>query len=159
MSIPFSLSILQIGDIMLYSTSDIVDELIEWKEADNVAHIEIYMGNNFSWASRNGIGINEYPTRLSGLVEVRQPSGIFDIADATQWFNNGVKGAPYGFGDILDVLGIKVDFLRGIDCSHFAAALCEVGNIPQFDSTYAKNTLTPSDFRKVRESVTVWNNK
>src|SRR6202008_1268910 len=86
---------------LLYATKDIVDGLIEFKEGDDVAHIEVYAGNGQSWASRNGIGVNLYPFRPEGLKYVRRNKGLFDLAAVETWFNGGIKGIKYGFGDIL----------------------------------------------------------
>lgn len=145
---------LKVGDICLYSTLDITDEVIEWKEGDNVAHIEIYIGNNVSWASRNGTGVNAYPFRFSGLKYVLSPVGTFNIDKATKWFNDGVKGLPYGFGDILESINIKNN-LKGVDCSHFGSSLLEVAEVPLFNSWYPKNKITPRDFKIVKEAILI----
>jgi hypothetical protein len=145
---------LQIGDICLYSTRDLTDEVIELKEGDDIAHIEIYMGNNVSWASRNGIGVNAYPFRPEGLKYVLRPIGHFNEEVATSWFNDGVKGLPYGFGDILESINIKNN-LKGVDCSHFAASLLEIAQVPLFNSWYPKNKITPRDFKMVKEAILI----
>lgn len=152
MNIPQDLSV---GDILLYASPNLVDDAIEWKTGDDVAHVEIYMGNATSWASRNGIGVNTYPFRSEGLVYVRQAVIAINIDQAVKWFENGVKGLPYGFGDLLEVMNIKNN-LSGIDCSHFAAALLEVGGCPQFDPRYPKNKITPRDFKTSIQSVQVY---
>ena len=118
---------LQAGDVLLYNSGDITDAIIRWKEGDpDTAHVEVYIGNGKSVASRNGIGVKDvYDFRPAGLVHVRRlriadrfapgPPGLriengadgqqqrddaaFDLEAAMTWFAK-VKGAPYGWGDI-----------------------------------------------------------
>jgi hypothetical protein len=143
------------GDILLYASPDFVDDVIEWKTGDDVAHVEVYVGNSLSWASRNGIGVNEYPYRSNGLMYVRRPTMSFDLTKAKVWFEDGVKGLPYGFGDILAVMDIKNN-LKGIDCSHFASSLLEVAGCPQFTIEYPRNKITPRDFKIVLQSFQIY---
>jgi hypothetical protein len=143
------------GDILLYNTSDFTDDIIDWKTGDDVAHIEIYVGNGLSWASRNGIGVNEYPYRPQGLMYVRRPVPSFDLVKARLWFEDGVKGLPYGFGDLLETMNIKNN-LAGVDCSHFAAACMEASGCHQFDVNYPKNKITPRDFKISTQSFEIW---
>jgi hypothetical protein len=147
---------LKAGDILLYSSNSLVDDLIEWKESGKVAHIEIYAGNATSWASRNviGVGNEPWPFRADGLVEVRRPVQYFDIVKATNCFENKLKGLPYGLSDIGDNLGIKLK-IRGVDCSHFAAILLEDSGCPQFAFDYPKQLVTPEHYRIVRENILI----
>jgi hypothetical protein len=146
---------LQVADLLLYSTPELVDDIIEWKTGDNVAHIEVYVGNGLAWASRNGVGVNEYPFRDTGLVYVRRPKLLPDMIEARKWFEDGVRHLPYGFCDILATMNIKSSG-RGVDCSHFVAAFCEIAGCSQFDASYPKNKITPRDFKTSFESLQVW---
>ena len=150
----FYLSILKPGDIMLFNTLDLVDDVIDFKTGSDVAHIEIYAGGSKSYASRNGIGVGLYPVRITGLRYVRRPVGVLDIGALEDFFNK-VDGAKYGFGDILENINWNLP-LPGYDCSHFAAALLRYGNCPQFDGTYPEPKITPRDFLITRESQPVW---
>lgn len=152
-----SLPSLKVGDILLYSTKDIVDSLIEWKTSGTVAHVEIYAGNGTSWASRNGIGLGNgpYPFRIEGLVQVRRPIAYFDPEQAEICFETKLKDLPYGFGDIEASVGI-MESGKGVDCSHAAAILLEEAGSPQFDSAYPKTTISPRDFLIVRESTVIY---
>jgi len=138
------------GDICLYRSKDITDEVIIWKEGDDVlsvAHIEIYAGGGQSWASRNGIGVGLYPFRPDGLVIVRRPSWVFDPQGKIDaWFAT-VKGTEYGWADIAANAGIVISNAKGEDCSHFAAVLMETAGCPQFDLVFPRNEITPRDFK------------
>lgn len=146
---------LQVGDILLYSSKDVTDAVIEWKTGSDVAHVEVYMGDGISWASRNGIGVNAYPFRPEGLVKVRRPVMRFNVTEATDWFNASQKNQPYGWGDILATVDIKTNW-PGEDCSHFVAALLEVANAPQFHPRYDKKKITPRDFEIVLQSSIIY---
>jgi hypothetical protein len=145
---------LQLGDILLYNSLDIFDLAIDIKESDGKAHVEVWAGNAESWASRNGIGVNLYPYRSSGLVGVRRPKGQFNKPAVDAWFEDGVRGMKYGWSDILASLEIEdagsgttnIKQFSGVDCSHFAAALMEVAECPQFDTGYSKNKISPAEF-------------
>ena len=145
---------LRVGDILLYDEPDIVDDVIAIKTGDDVAHIEIYAGLGQSWASRNGIGVNQYPFRSHGLMYIRRPIQSIDIRAVLVWVKPYI-GSPYGFGDILASVDIVTKW-NGLDCSHFAASLMEAGGCPQFDAIYAKSKITPRDFKITRESTQIY---
>jgi cell wall-associated NlpC family hydrolase len=157
---------LRAGDILLYSGGSLTDALIELKEgepnfgaaaADSAAHVEIYMGNGVSYASRNGIGVNAYSFRADGLHQVRRPQGYFNEASVRAWMSKGIAGGPYGWGDILLAVDIPSD-LPGVDCSHFAESALTVGGLPQFDPEYPANRITPRDFKLSPCSRAIWDN-
>jgi len=145
------------GDILLYSTKTIVDDLIEWKTSGTAAHVEIYAGSNSSWASRNGIGCGSgaYPYRNAGLCMVRRPVQSFNVSVASAFFNANLKNQPYGFVDILDEIGIERKG-GGVDCSHAAALLLEAAGCPQFDLNYPKSLISPRDFQIVSTSDVIF---
>ena len=151
---------LKVGDILLYSSHSLVDDLIKWKETGLVAHIEIYAGSSMSWASRNGVGVGPapYSFRSEGLVEVRRPVQYFDGLKAEDYFEINLKGKPYGFSDILANLDIKgkTSNNEGVDCSHAAALLLDAAGSPQFAYDYPKNIITPEHYRMVRENFLVF---
>jgi hypothetical protein len=152
------------GDICLYATGGFVDKVIEIKEGSDVAHIEIFAGGGKSWASRNGIGVGLYPFRPDGLVCVRRPNPFFKLEAVESWFKDGIDGIPYGFGDILaniedwDSGPWQTDLRQcdGVDCSHFAAALLEVGGCAQFDEHFPKNKITPRDSKLSKQSRQIY---
>lgn len=135
---------LVLGDTLLYGTSDLVDEVIMVKTGGNVAHVEVYAGDDKAWASRNGIGVGLYDYRAMGLVAIRRNHGTFNKAAVDLWFPS-VNGAPYGWDDIAESVNIK-ELQTGFHCSHFAALVQEIGGCPQFDKAFDKVKVTPRDF-------------
>lgn len=160
---------LRAGAICLYNSASLSDKAIEWKEGDpDTAHVEIYIGNGKSVASRNEIGVGLYDFRPEGLVHVRFLDGDFSLEPAMGWFNQ-VDGAKYGWGDIganLDLIEAPEDAWQkpevllktGMDCSHFASMFLMAGFCPQFDPWFDLRKITPLDFKIVRQSRAVWDN-
>lgn len=179
---------LQPGDILLYNSGDISDAIIRWKEGDpDTAHVEVYIGDGKSVASRNGIGVKDiYDFRPAGLVHVRRPGGSatcdqanraptvgegegFDLSSAMEWFAM-VKGAPYGWGDIGADAGLiekpedawirpEVLLKTGMDCSHFASLFLLAGSRGQFDPAFDARRITPRDFKLSLEAYSIWDYK
>ena len=156
------------GDILLYGGMGIFDSAIGVVEGDDADHIEVYAGEILgmpqSWASRNGIGVDLYPFRPDSLKYVRRCKTTLNEEMAQKWFLAGVKGIKYGWGDILanvepDEFGNASTNLTkcdGVDCSHFAAALLQVGQCGQFDETFPKNKIRPRDFKLSVNSIQIW---
>ena len=88
---------LEPGDILLYGGRGLVDRLIQFRTWSDVSHIEIYVGEGRSVASRNGIGVGKYPLRLpEGIRRVYRlknkfnfPS--FDFEKSLAWFSDGER--------------------------------------------------------------------
>lgn len=107
------------GDIMLYRPKGVFGQLISIKTWHRISHVELYHGNSVSYASRDGLGVNAYPVRLSELKYVLRPQVPLDFAAGDAWFAT-VKGQPYGWLDLLDFVGLPVNG-PGMVCSPFAA--------------------------------------
>ena len=133
-----------VGDFCLYHTPKFTNDIIDIKTASLVDHIECYIGNGLSLASRNGIGVNVYDFRLEGLVVVRRPTLVFNRQLVMDWFET-IRGAPYGWGDIIAQANI-VTSLPGYDCSHFCACLADKGLLGLFADDFPRNKITPRDF-------------
>lgn len=110
--------LLRAGDILLYRPKGIFGRIIQIKTWHRISHVEIYAGNQRSYASRDGQGVNVYPIRLSELAYVLRPTVPLDLAKG-QAYVDTMKGTPYGWLDLLDFAGLNVD-RTGIICSAFA---------------------------------------
>lgn len=146
------------GDILLYWTPGLVGDAIMFGEGmttalNPVSHVEIYSGLGKSWASRDGIGVNEYPYRSDGLVSARRPVGAFNQVDAQTMFH-ALRAVGYGNGDNAAHAGIE-HYDGGLNCSHFATVLLKAAGVPQFADDFSARLITPSDFLKSRAAVTL----
>lgn len=146
------------GDILLYSTRSLIDDLIRWKTSGECAHVEVYAGNGQSWASRNTIGVGKttYPFRPDGLVIVKRPVMPFNYDAASSYFEKNLAGLPYGFDDILANIGIDRNHPKGVDCSHMATLLLENAGCLQFDVSYNAAKISPRDFQISPLSNVIW---
>jgi hypothetical protein len=108
-----------------------------------VGHVEVYVGGGDAVASRNGLGVNEYPLRTRDLLHVLRPEQPFDLIAAMAWFRTA-KGLPYGWADLLQFVGLNVN-RRGIVCSPFATLFLRAGGIPVFNDEPAEK-IAPFQF-------------
>lgn len=138
------------GDILLYGGTGLVDRLIQFRTWSDVSHIEIYACGGRSVASRNGIGVGEYPLRIEGLRRVYRPKwNKFCFAAARDWFAT-VDGTPYGWFDLLRFYLINVP-TKGLICSEFADLFFRNGGLPLFNTNYPEGAVCPGDFEKISD--------
>lgn len=127
----FLASFLKPGDVLLYKPTSIYGWIIRVKTWHSVSHVEIYLGNGKSSASRDGIGVNIYPLRLDGLTCVMRPKQAFDTQKATA-FTKSHAGTPYGWLDLLNFTGLRIH-TKGIVCSPWVTEVLRNNNIPIFN--------------------------
>ena len=122
---------LRAGDALLYKARGFYGWLISLKTWHPVSHVEICLGLGLSAASRDGLGVNLYPLRLSDLAYVWRPRDRFNAVAALN-YAVAHKGEPYGWLDLLAFIGIKRDG-KGIVCSPFATDVQRAGGIDPFN--------------------------
>lgn len=153
---PFDSSILQPGDILLYFVRDFIDEAIAEKTGKDVGHIERYIGNGKSIASRNGIGVDEYPLRLDGLVCVRRPRQSIDFDAGMAWFA-AVKGQGYDFEGLLTFTSFVKRGQEGKQfCSEFALNWDRAAKFEGFNPDQPSFETSPRDYWLCGLYSTVW---
>jgi cell wall-associated NlpC family hydrolase len=117
------------GDILLYHPTPFqlkhfwtwpFGQLIRRHTGHAISHVEVYDGQRFSWASRDGKGVNRYPLRLSELSYVLRPTMPLDLRTARAWAT-GMIGTPYGWLALAEFLDFSIH-TRGIVCSPFVAS-------------------------------------
>ena len=140
---------LQPGDILLYGGGGIVNALIQFRTWSDVSHIEIYIGEGKSVASRNGIGVGKYPLRMNGLRRVYRPKVAFDFEKAMRWFAT-VDGTKYGWADLLRFYLIDVKTI-GLICSEFGDMWFRAGTLPLFNTNYPEGAVCPGDYEKISD--------
>jgi hypothetical protein len=157
MDAPFDSSILIPADVLLYFSHDLADDVIMEKTGGPVCHVERYLGAGKSWASRNGIGVNEYPLRLDGLVCVRRPpAGALDLAKGIPWLQT-VKGWPYDWEGLLTSTGLVDHGHEGqMFCSEFSLAFDRACGYEPFNPALAACKCYPYDLWKAASYETVW---
>lgn len=149
--------ILRPGDVLLYSPSGIFGYAIAWMSSGNVSHVEIYKGAGKSYASRDGIGVNEYPLRTAQLCRVlrsRTPLNMFRMEQAFLH----MKGQRYDWRGILNTaLGGRGDSAPNQNvCSALATILLRVAGLPRLLGAEEPDAIKPRDFEKCGEFSEVW---
>lgn len=109
--------LLKPGDCLLYKPKGIFGRLIAIKTWHKISHVEVYDGEGYSWASRDGQGVNLYSWRDSELAYVLHPTMGLNLDAARTWASSMV-GTPYGWADLLNFIAINVN-KKGIVCSPF----------------------------------------
>ena len=97
------------GDVLLYRSRSLVGWAIRFRTWSDVEHVEVYLGEGRSVASRNGIGVGKYPLRIDGLVRVFRPVENPDVIAGLLWFAD-VDGLPYAWTDLLRFYGWALEF-------------------------------------------------
>lgn len=120
------------GDVLLYKAKGLYGRIIAIKTWHPIGHVEVYIGNGFSVASRDGKGTGTYPLRLSELDTVCRPLVPFDVLRAMTWFQ-AQPHRDYGWADLLQFIGMNVD-TDGIVCSPFATEFSRAGGLDPFNN-------------------------
>ena len=131
------------GDVLLYKAIGFYGHIISLKTWHPIAHVEMYIGDYESIASRDGLGTGIYPWRLSELVKVCRPIQPFDLKlalyCAKQWGHQ-----PYGWKDLLQFAGWNVQS-PGIVCSPYITKVSRWGNLDPFNGEPAEK-IAPFEF-------------
>jgi hypothetical protein len=154
----FDPSILLKGDTLLYfDKRSIVDWIIALKTWSKIAHVEIYVGQGMSVASRNGIGVNRYALRTDGLICVRRSRVTLDMNKADEWFQKTARGQKYDFlGLLCFMLAVKRGSLNRMYCSEFWTRWMRRAGSDPFNPDWDADRVPPSFCYSTNALWTVW---
>lgn len=136
---------LQRGDILLYNGKSFFSWLIKLKTGAKYSHVEIYIGNGYSVASRDGKGVDIYRTRLSDMEAVLRPNEPFDYHSGMKWFWKDAFGQKY---DWLGLLNFWFAKWQGRDnhkmfCSEFVVRWFREAHYPLFPRSVDADGISP----------------
>lgn len=144
------------GDCLLYWGNSLFDWAIAIKTWNKIAHVEVYRGKGENLASRNGIGVSNYPLRISGLAYVLRPGSPFDLEKANVWFYK-VKGQKYDWlGLLCFTLAVRQGSPNKMFCSEFATRLYRAGGFKPFADAYDADLIAPAQFLQSPAFDPVW---
>lgn len=134
-------AILKPGDILLYKGTGAYGLLIQLKCWSAIGHCESYIGDGFSVASRNGIGVNIYPLKEKDLIRVIRPNREFNLGAAIKWFLLEAKGQKYDWLGLLRFTWGS-DYCKGdknnkMFCSEFLTRYYRAGGLDPFPNADA----------------------
>ncbi len=119
---PINPEYLQPGDVLLYGGSGLFNRIIQVKTWSRYSHVEIYDGRGESLASRNGIGVGRYPSRLDDCLAIYRLRVPFSVNAGRGYFAE-CEGEPYDWWGLLAFTSAKWQGKenRKQFCSEFAA--------------------------------------
>jgi hypothetical protein len=164
MRTPFDKSILRPGDCLLYRPTDVFDYAVALKTWTYVSHVECFIGQGFSVASRNGRGVDRYPLREDNVAAVLRPGPEFrlDMAMNVFYFGNGTPGSKlqfqkYGWVTLGTFCLLNNNPIEGHQiCSEFAANWYDAGNYPLFSDIWPAYRTAPATLLTSRRLPPVW---
>jgi uncharacterized protein YycO len=150
---------LRIGDVLLYSGRGLFSRLIQIKTWSRVSHCEVYDGNGFSVASRDGIGVGRYALRADGLCAVLRPKVHLETKKAHAWFAT-VDGQPYDWWGLLAFTSARRqgNQNQAMFCSEFCTRYLRAGGIDPFNE-YDADGIAPGEFLKSPLFTRAWESK
>lgn len=155
------------GDHLLYGRQPFFPSFAGWffswltsvKTWSPAVHIEVYRGEGKSIASRNGIGVNEYPLRFEQLIAVLRPNQPFDLAKGLLWFNEHARGQGYDWKGLLCfTLAVHQGSQNKMFCSEFATNLDRAMGLKSFDPICDADMISPGQFLQSPAFDEVWQN-
>lgn len=137
------------GDCLLYRPKGKFGWIIAMKTWHQITHVEVYIGNGQSVASRDGIGVGLFSWRDTELAYILRPNKDFQIPPAMDAFYRKYRGQGY---DWLGLLRFsmrspvdKVRFNNKQFCSEFATRFYREGLLDPFNGEDA-DAIAPFEF-------------
>src|SRR5712691_10513799 len=135
---------LQPGDLMAYKPSGFFGWLIRIKTWHSVSHVETYVGNEWSIASRDGKGVDKYPVRMEGLYGIYRPIAMLDLSKGLEWFERRARGQCYDWKGILGFTTIVPGGDRTkMFCSEFCTRLYRAMGVEPFQKGEDADKIAP----------------
>lgn len=153
----FDQSILLPGDMLLYfDEGSFVDFVIAEKTGKKVSHVETFVGGGQSIASRNLIGVGQYPLRLDGLVCVRRIRQPWNLEAGLAWAKT-VNGQDYDFKGLLTATSLVKDGTPGdMFCSEHRLNFDRACGVEPFNPSLRADCCYPRDLWLCAAYETVW---
>jgi hypothetical protein len=142
--------VLQPGDCLLYrpKSGSVFGWLIARKTWHNISHCELYVGKGKSAASRDGIGVGQYPLRETELCYILRPAYPLDWAAFWRWFKT-VDGQKYDWFGLLRFAYTKSGSTGKNDkqfCSEFEARAYRMLGAKVFNDSQDADAIVPASF-------------
>ncbi len=148
------------GDLMLYRPEGLVGWLIASRTFSNWSHVEVYGGDGWTLASRNGIGVGRYPVQWARLGKVLRPCLPVQMASGLRWFDAVADGQRYDWWAIVrfclpHIITRDLDLKRQI-CSAFAVRFLRHCGVDVVAKDADADLIAPSDIAKSATCAVMW---
>lgn len=142
------------GDVLCYDVRSLFNLLVAIKTwSRDCTHTETYIGGGLSVASRIGVGVGTYGTRLNDLSYVLRPKEPFDLTNALAW-HDGCKGQKYDWkGLLVFMLAVSQGAQDRMFCSEHTTRFQRQGGIVPFQEEVDADAVSPANFKT---SVAYW---
>jgi hypothetical protein len=127
---------IQPGDVLLYQAKGVYGWIIRFHTGHPIAHVECYIGNGRSVASRDGKGTGNYELRLDGLVTVCRPRVPYNLQAGLAWLQR-TGHRPYGWLDLAQFADLPFN-TNGIVCSPFVTEFARACGYDPFNGEPAE---------------------
>lgn len=155
-----TVSDLKPGDILLYRPKGFIGWAIAWRTFSNWSHVEVYAGGGWAVASRDGVGVAQYPVRFSELGRVIRPYETPNMVRGMDWFHAVADGQKYDWLSILRFMAPHwitrdLDFNRMV-CSTCAVRFLRALGIDVVAKDADADIVAPSDIAKTAAGEVFW---
>jgi len=134
----------------------LIDYAIALKSWTYVAHVELYRGEGWSYASRNGIGVNKYLLRTTDVAAVLRCRTPLNLEAIDRYFET-VKGQKYDWlGLLCFTLAVKQGSPNKQFCSELWTNLQRAGFNEPFNSNWSADRTPPSFMLVTPTHETIW---
>lgn len=148
----------RIGDVLMYDRNGFINRAIRLKTGSCFSHCEVYVGNSRSYASRNGIGVDNYEFRTDGLVAIFRPRQQFLSARGEVWFQNVAKGQGYDWFGLFAFWFARLQGSknRKMFCSEFVVRYLHECGVDIFSEEADADSISPGMITYSKELKRVW---
>lgn len=146
------------GDILMYDRNGIVNRFIRLKTGSCYSHCEVYVGNSRTYASRNGIGVDEYELRTDGLVAIYRPLATFYKDSGEEWFQNVARGQKYDWFGLVAFWFARLQGSknRKMFCSEFVIRYMRACHVYIFSDEADADAVSPGMITFSNDVKRVW---
>jgi hypothetical protein len=157
----FLKSLLRPGDILLYDKNTLFNWLIKLKRGEHYAHVEVFKGGDRSLASRNGIGVNEYPLRFDGLAAIYRVTEPFEFEMGYRWFLDEAKGQGYDWLGLASFIWAKWQGRENgkMFCSEFVVRFFRKMGVALFSAETDADAVSPGMIPYSQSVKNIWKRK
>lgn len=143
------------GDHLLYKGSGFWSWAIKVKTWSKYSHVELYIGNNKTFTSRDGEGVNIYDFKEDNLVAVYRPTDPINIEKGLPWMKS-VCGQKYDFWGLMRFFTIGKQSTNKQFCSEAVTRADRESDFCPFNKKYDADLVSPGMFASSPHLELVW---
>lgn len=144
-------------DVLLFARKSVFGDLIEHASKTPFTHVETYLGDGKTAASRDGKGVATYELDLEGIAVVLRPKEAGDLSKLLA-YHTTTFGLPYAWKGLFDAF-VKLDWNdneKGMWCSEKTTHDQRAAGLTPFAPDVPATMISPGDFFKSPAYVHVW---